>query len=97
MTLLQQGIKERCESIGGSEMYYDRPIEVFPVAETQEITIPPIPIKMETDLKNKEVKSYEELSMLNSIELEKIIESRGLKFPEFSTREQLIELILSSP
>eukprot|EP01022_Parablepharisma_sp_SALTPOND_P025226 TRINITY_DN581_c1_g1_i1.p4 TRINITY_DN581_c1_g1~~TRINITY_DN581_c1_g1_i1.p4 ORF type:complete len:134 (+),score=19.52 TRINITY_DN581_c1_g1_i1:1801-2202(+) len=94
MTLLQQAIKERCGS--GSEICYERPIEVFPTGDIQEINLEGDK-RMDDTKGEQKIKRPEECMDMNSIELKKVMAEKGMKIPDMATREQLIDLILSQP
>ena len=91
--LLESAIKERCGTGENGDLCYERPVELFPVGENQEINLAikknwAIPIE-------QEVRVAEDFIYMNSIQLKKLLLANNIAIPEQATREQLIDLLVS--
>lgn len=93
MKLLENAIKERSEANENGDWCCEKPIEVFPIAENQEINLAttkswPTPMELKPKL-------AEDFAYLNSIQLKKLLLASNIAIPEIATREQLIDLLVS--
>ena len=91
MKLFEEVIKEKCEAGENNDSYYEKPIELYPTGEMQEINLSKGK-SWEIIIETK-AKSPDDYLYTNSLQLKKLLLANNIPIPTMATREQLIDLL----